>query len=426
MLDGVTFRAEPGEFIALVGPSGAGKSTLLRLLLGFEQPETGTVEYDGKDLSHLDVRAVRQQAGVVVQQARLLPGSIFHNIIGSSTALTVDDAWEAARIAGLDEDIRAMPMGMQTMISEGNATFSGGQRQRILIARAVAAKPRILLFDEATSALDNRTQASVTASLERLRATRIVIAHRLSTIRGADRILVLDDGRLVQSGTYVELAGEPGTVCRPRAQAAGVAWHASGPHPTSRNRLGPGRAAPRSRHSRRTRSSSSARLRAKGSRPGSTRRRPPVGATTSRRRPIRSPTGRPCWPELSPGRGTSPGSPLASDGWRTLPTVAIAEGVRQIVVLGAGFDTLGLTLLHADAELLVVELDRPAMVEAKELALAAAKIALPWPRSVASTWATRARSPMRSPPPAGARPSRRCSSPSSRSSTSSQERHSRC
>ena len=207
VLDGVTFRAEPGEFIALVGPSGAGKSTLLRLLLGFEQPETGTVEYDGKDLSHLDVRAVRQQAGVVVQQARLLPGSIFHNIIGSSTALTVDDAWEAARIAGLDEDIRAMPMGMQTMISEGNATFSGGQRQRILIARAVAAKPRILLFDEATSALDNRTQASVTASLERLRATRIVIAHRLSTIRGADRILVLDGGRLVQSGSYVELGG---------------------------------------------------------------------------------------------------------------------------------------------------------------------------------------------------------------------------
>jgi NHLM bacteriocin system ABC transporter ATP-binding protein len=206
VLDGVTFRAQPGEFIALVGPSGAGKSTLFRLLLGFEEPETGTVEYDGKDLSNLDVRAVRQQAGVVVQQARLLPGSIFHNIIGSSTVLTLDDAWEAARIAGLDEDIRAMPMGMQTMISEGNTTFSGGQRQRILIARAVAAKPRILLFDEATSALDNRTQASVTASLERLRATRIVIAHRLSTIRGADRILVLDGGRVVQSGTYVELA----------------------------------------------------------------------------------------------------------------------------------------------------------------------------------------------------------------------------
>ena len=210
VLDEVTFRAAPGEFIALVGPSGSGKSTLLRVLLGFEQPETGSVEYDGKDLGHLDIRAVRQQMGVVVQNARLMPGSIFQNIIGSSTLLSMDDAWEAARIAGLADDIRAMPMGMQTFISEGGSAFSGGQRQRILIARAVAAKPNILLFDEATSALDNRTQASVTASLERLRATRIVIAHRLSTIRGADRILVIDGGRVVQGGTYAELAGSVG------------------------------------------------------------------------------------------------------------------------------------------------------------------------------------------------------------------------
>ena len=210
VLDEVTLRAAPGEFVALVGPSGSGKSTLLRLLLGFEQPVTGTVEYDGKDLGHLDVRAVRQQMGVVVQNARLLPGSIFQNIIGSSTLLTLDDAWEAARIAGLEADIRAMPMGMQTFIAEGGSAFSGGQRQRILIARAVAAKPHILLFDEATSALDNRTQASVTASLERLRATRIVIAHRLSTIRAADQILVLDGGRVVQRGTYAELAGQEG------------------------------------------------------------------------------------------------------------------------------------------------------------------------------------------------------------------------
>jgi NHLM bacteriocin system ABC transporter ATP-binding protein len=210
VLDDVSFRAEPGDFIALVGPSGAGKSTLLRLLLGFEAPETGTIEYDGKSLGDLDVRAVRHQLGVVIQNARLLPGSIFQNIIGSSTILTLDDAWAAARIAGLEADIRAMPMGMQTFISEDGSTFSGGQRQRILIARAVAAKPRILLFDEATSALDNRTQASVTASLERLRATRIVIAHRLSTVRGADRILVLDGGRVVQHGTYAELAGREG------------------------------------------------------------------------------------------------------------------------------------------------------------------------------------------------------------------------
>jgi len=210
VLDEVTLRAAPGEFVALVGPSGSGKSTLLRLLLGFEQPDTGTVEYDGKDLGHLDVRAVRQQMGVVVQNARLLPGSIFQNIIGSSALLTIDDAWEAARVAGLEDDIRAMPMGMQTFIAEGGSSFSGGQRQRILIARAVAAKPHILLFDEATSALDNRTQASVTASLERLRATRIVIAHRLSTIRGADQILVLDGGRVVQRGTYAELAAREG------------------------------------------------------------------------------------------------------------------------------------------------------------------------------------------------------------------------
>jgi len=180
------------------------------VLLGFEQPETGAIEYDGKDLGHLDVRAVRQQMGVVVQNARLLPGSIFQNIIGSSALLGLDDAWEAARIAGLADDIRAMPMGMQTFISEGGTAFSGGQRQRILIARAVAAKPNILLFDEATSALDNRTQASVTASLERLRATRIVIAHRLSTIRSADQIVVLQGGRVVQHGTYAELAGSAG------------------------------------------------------------------------------------------------------------------------------------------------------------------------------------------------------------------------
>ena len=210
VLDGVSFRAEPGEFVALVGHSGAGKSTLLRLLLGFEEPETGTVEYDGKSLGDLDVRAVRRQMGVVVQNARLLPGTILQNILGASIQLGVDDAWEAARVAGLEDDIRAMPMGMQTFISEGAATLSGGQRQRILIARAVAPRPRILIFDEATSALDNRTQAPVAASLERLRATRIVIAHRLSTIRGADRIVVVEHGRVVQTGTYDELAQREG------------------------------------------------------------------------------------------------------------------------------------------------------------------------------------------------------------------------
>jgi ATP-binding cassette subfamily C protein len=194
----------PGEFVAIVGPSGAGKSTVLRLLLGFERPETGTISYDGQSLSDLDARAVRRQLGVVIQNARILAGSIFQNIVGAAN-LTLDDAWEAARIAGIAEDIERMPMGMHTFISDAGAGFSGGQRQRLLIARAVVARPRVLLFDEATSALDNRTQAAVSAALDELQATRIVIAHRLSTIRHADRIVVLERGKVVEHGRFEEL-----------------------------------------------------------------------------------------------------------------------------------------------------------------------------------------------------------------------------
>jgi ATP-binding cassette subfamily C protein len=152
---------------------------------------------------------VRQQLGVVMQSARLLTGDIFTNIIGTAP-LTLDDAWEAARLCGLDEDIKQMPMGMHTLISEGGGAFSGGQRQRLLIARAIVRRPRILLFDEATSALDNRTQEIVSRSLENLKATRVVIAHRLSTIQNADRIYVLDDGHIVQSGAYADLIDQPG------------------------------------------------------------------------------------------------------------------------------------------------------------------------------------------------------------------------
>ncbi len=199
-----SLRARPGEFVALVGPSGAGKSTLFRLLLGFEAPEAGAVLYDGQDLSGLDLRAVRRQIGVVVQNAKIIPADVFTNIVGS-TRLTLEDAWAAARMAGLEEDIKRMPMGMHTVIMEGGGTFSGGQRQRLMIARALVARPRILLFDEATSALDNQTQAIVSRSLEALHATRIVIAHRLSTIMKADRIYVLQAGRIVQSGTYEAL-----------------------------------------------------------------------------------------------------------------------------------------------------------------------------------------------------------------------------
>ncbi len=209
VLRDVSLYADPGEFIALVGPSGSGKSTLLRLLLGFETPTSGTIYYDGHDMTGLDIREVRRQIGVVLQNGQLMTGDIFTNIIGSSL-LTLDDAWEAARMAGLEEDVKQMPMGLHTVISAGGDTLSGGQRQRLLIARAVVHKPRILFFDEATSALDNRTQAIVSKSLENLQATRIVIAHRLSTIMNANRIYVFQNGQVVQSGTYNELVNQEG------------------------------------------------------------------------------------------------------------------------------------------------------------------------------------------------------------------------
>lgn len=209
ILDNVSFAAKPGEFIALVGPSGSGKSTAMRLLLGFDVPQAGAVYYDGQALSGLDVVAVRRQCGVVLQTSRLSAGSIFENLAGGAL-ITLDDAWDAAEKAGLAADLRAMPMQMHTVVSEGGSNLSGGQRQRLLIARALAVKPKIMLMDEATSALDNRTQAIVTESLNRLKVTRVVIAHRLSTIRHADRIYVLEAGRLVQQGSFEELAGQPG------------------------------------------------------------------------------------------------------------------------------------------------------------------------------------------------------------------------
>ncbi|BAY64338.1 ABC transporter-related protein [Calothrix brevissima NIES-22] len=208
-LDDVSLRAEPGEFIALVGPSGSGKSTLFRLLLGFDTPESGSINYDGQELSGLDVNALRRQLGVVLQNSRLMSASIFENI-SSNAVISMEEAWEAARMAGLADDIAAMPMGMHTVVSEGGTNLSGGQRQRLLIARALALRPRILVFDEATSALDNRTQAIVSESLEKLNVTRIVVAHRLSTIRNADRIYVLENGRLVQQGNFDQLAQQPG------------------------------------------------------------------------------------------------------------------------------------------------------------------------------------------------------------------------
>ncbi|MFH6783016.1 MULTISPECIES: NHLP bacteriocin export ABC transporter permease/ATPase subunit [Methylobacterium] len=204
ILDGVSIVARPGEFVGIVGPSGSGKSTLMRLLLGFERPQGGSVFFDDRDLAGLDLRAVRRQMGVVLQSSRVTGSTLLESILNGA-ALTEAEAWEAARLAGLDHDIQAMPMGMQTFVGEDGGLLSGGQRQRLLIARAVVRQPRILLFDEATSALDNRTQQIVSEGLERLDATRIVVAHRLSTVQKADRIYVLEAGRVVEEGRYREL-----------------------------------------------------------------------------------------------------------------------------------------------------------------------------------------------------------------------------
>jgi ABC-type bacteriocin/lantibiotic exporter with double-glycine peptidase domain len=209
VLDNVSFSVSPGEYVAIVGPSGSGKSTIFRMLLGFENPQSGAVFFDGKALETLDVSAVRRQMGVVLQDGKLVTGSIYDNICGGMP-LPMEQAWEAARLAGLEADIQAMPMGLHTLVAEGVSTMSGGQQQRLMIARAIVRRPRIVLLDEATSALDNRTQAIVSVSLGSLNITRIVIAHRLSTVREADRIIVLFEGRIVQSGTYAELSATPG------------------------------------------------------------------------------------------------------------------------------------------------------------------------------------------------------------------------
>lgn len=210
ILDDLSLRIPARQYVAIVGRTGCGKSTLLRLLLGFEKPEKGAIFYDRKDIQTLDLGSLRRQIGTVLQEGDLFSGSIFENITITNPYLTLDDAWAAAEIAGLADDIRAMPMGMSTMLQEGAGGISGGQRQRIMIARAVAPKPKLLLLDEATSALDNITQKQVSEALDRMRCTRIVIAHRLSTIRHCSRILVMDGGKIVEDGTYEELIEKNG------------------------------------------------------------------------------------------------------------------------------------------------------------------------------------------------------------------------
>ena len=205
VIQNLSLKIRAGEYIAIVGRTGCGKSTLMRLLLGFETPERGSIFYDGKDIKKLDLHSLRQKIGSVTQDGSLFQGDIFSNIVISAPSLTLKEAWEAAEMAGIADDIRMMPMGMQTMISEGQGGISGGQKQRLMIARAVAPKPKILMFDEATSALDNKTQKEVSEALDSLHCTRLVIAHRLSTIRNCDRIIVLKNGGIEEDGTYEEL-----------------------------------------------------------------------------------------------------------------------------------------------------------------------------------------------------------------------------
>lgn len=210
VIDDLTLRIRPGQYVAIVGETGCGKSTLMRLLLGFEKPQKGAVYYDGIDIQRIDMRSLRRKIGTVMQDGKLFHGDIFSNIAIASPNLTLAQAWEAAEIADIAEDIKKMPMGMNTIISEGSGGISGGQRQRLMIARAVASKPKVLILDEATSALDNITQKRVSNALDRLKCTRIVIAHRLSTIMQCDRIIVLDKGKIAEDGTYKELVEKQG------------------------------------------------------------------------------------------------------------------------------------------------------------------------------------------------------------------------
>ena len=210
VIDDLSLKIKSGEYLAVVGSTGCGKSTLMRLLLGFEKPQKGSIFYDKKDIAKIDPESLRRKIGVVMQDGKLFLGDIYSNIVITAPELTLDEAWKAAEIASIADDIRAMPMGMHTIISQGQGGISGGQRQRLMIARAVAPKPKILMFDEATSALDNITQKKVSEAIESLECTRIVIAHRLSTIQNADRIIYLEDGKIVEEGTYKELIEKNG------------------------------------------------------------------------------------------------------------------------------------------------------------------------------------------------------------------------
>ena len=210
VLKGIDLHIAPGEYVGIVGASGCGKSTLLKLLLGFESPDDGQICYDGKNLQQLDKREVRKNLGVVLQNGKLIAGSIYENITITAPQATMKDVNAVIEAVGLKKDIDQMPMGVHTVLSENSGTISGGQQQRILIARAIISHPAILIFDEATSALDNVTQAAVCESLDQMNVTRIVVAHRLSTIKNCDRIVVMDAGKIVEEGNYQSLMDRGG------------------------------------------------------------------------------------------------------------------------------------------------------------------------------------------------------------------------
>lgn len=210
IIDDLSLTIKSGEYVAIVGRTGCGKSTLVRLLLGFEKPQKGLIMYDSKNIDSIDLKSLRRNIGTVMQDGKLFQGDIYSNIVISAPWLSKDEAWEAAEIAGIADDIREMPMQMNTIISEGSGGISGGQKQRLMIARAIASKPKILIFDEATSALDNIVQKHVSDALDKVKATRIVIAHRLSTIKNCDRIIYLENGKVLEEGGYDDLIAKNG------------------------------------------------------------------------------------------------------------------------------------------------------------------------------------------------------------------------